>query len=336
MNVKAIFLFSLILLLSASVVYAQDNSTVLSADSDDVSYGDHWALNGHGEWSIDENGSLIHKPSDKNYSAEDISIEFHNDNSTDLRKNSSDANRTQNASDILTPARINPLWDEFVKDPLAFMEKYQLVPKAPPATWNSSISDNPCSSPYSKEFIDFMNFVEKTRVRPDVIEAGNLNVYYSKGNVYQIRVLNPVGDPVYGAVNVTFIFNGKKINTKTDENGYASFKFNRQPGSYVVKAYVGNVSSKHKITVKSLFKTKDVSKKYKKSMKFKVRLVKFTGKSLYGKKIKITLKGKTATVKTNSKGIAVFNIPKNLKIGKYAIRTCYNGCVVKNKITVKK
>lgn len=71
-------------------------------------------------------------------------------------------------------------------------------------------------------------------------------------------------------------------------------------------------------------------------MKFKVRLVKFTGKSLYGKKIKITLKGKTATVKTNSKGIAVFNIPKNLKIGKYTIRTCYNGCVVKNKITVKK
>ncbi len=336
MNVKAIFLFSLILLLSASVVYAQDNSTVLSADSDDVSYGDHWALNGPGEWSIDENGSLIHKPSDKNYSAEDISIEFHNDNSTDLRKNSSDANHTQNASEILTPARMNPLWDEFIKNPIAFAEKYNPQPKAPPATWNSSISDNPCSRPYSKEFIDFMNYVEKTRAKPDVIEAGNLNVYYSKGNLYQIRVLNPVGDPVYGSVNVTFIFNGKKINTKTDEKGYASFKFNNQPGSYIVKAYAGNISSKHKITVKALFKTKDISKKYKKSLKFKIRLVKVSGKSVSGKNIKITLKGKTSTVKTNSKGIAVFNIPKNLKIGKYTIRTCYNGCVVKNKITVKK
>lgn len=335
MNVKLIFFFSLILLLSTSVVYAHDNSTVLSADSDDVSNGNHWALNSPGEWSIDENGSLIYKPSDKNNSAEDINIEFHS-NGTDLRKNSSDTNKTHNVSEILTPARMNPLWDEFAKNPIAFMEKYHPEPKAPPADWTSNVSDNPCSRPYSKEFIDFMNFVEKTRVRPDVIEAGNLNVYYSKGNVYQIRVLNPVGDPVYGSVNVTFIFNGKKINAKTDENGYASFKFNSQPGNYIVKAYAGNVSSKHKITVKSLFNTKDVSKKYKKSMKFKVRLVKFAGKSLYGKKIKITLKGKTSTVKTNSKGIAVFNIPKNLKIGKYTIRTCYNGCVVKNKITVKK
>ena len=194
MNVKAIFLFSLILLLSASVVYARDNSTVLSADSDDVSYGDHWALNGPGEWSIDENGSLIYKPSDKNNSAEDINIEFHS-NVTDLRKNSSD---THNVSEILTPARINPLWDEFVKDPLAFMEKYHPEPKAPPADWTSNVSDNPCSRPYSKELIDFMNYVEKTCVRPDVIEAGNLNVYYSKGNVYQIRVLNPGSCILFG------------------------------------------------------------------------------------------------------------------------------------------
>ena len=336
MNVKAIILFSFILLLSASVVYAQDNSTVLSEDSGDYPHDGNWTLNGPGEWSIDENGNVVYRTSDKNRSEENIIIEFHNNNATDLRKNSSDANHTQNASEILTPARMNPLWDEFIKDPIAFAEKYNPQPKAPPATWNSSISDNPCSRPYSKEFIDFMNFVEKTRVRPDVIEAGNLNVYYSKGNVYQIRVLNPVGDPVYGAVNVTFIFNGKKINTKTDENGYASFKFNNQPGSYIVNAYAGNIISKHKITVKALFKTKDISKKYKKSLKFKIRLVKVSGKSVSGKNIKITLKGKTSTVKTNSKGIAVFNIPKNLKIGKYTIRTCYNGCVVKNKITVKK
>ena len=29
-------------------------------------------------------------------------------------------------------------------------------------------------------------------------------------------------------------------------------------------------------------------------------------------------------------------IEKNIKVGKYAIKTCYNGCIVKNIIAVKR
>lgn len=109
-----------------------------------------------------------------------------------------------------------------------------------------------------------------------------------------------------------------------------------QAGNYVVNIYAGDISSKNKITVMALFKTKNIQKKYKKSSKFKIKLIKQNGKSVSKKNIKITLNSKSYRVKSNSNGIATFNIPKNLKIGKYTIKTSYNGCVVENKITVKK
>ena len=70
--------------------------------------------------------------------------------------------------------------------------------------------------------------------------------------------------------------------------------------------------------------------------KFTVQLIKQKGKSVSKKTIKITFKGKNYKVTSNSKGIGVFKIPKNVKIGKYTIKTTYNGCIMKNKITVKR
>lgn len=52
--------------------------------------------------------------------------------------------------------------------------------------------------------------------------------------------------------------------------------------------------------------------------------------------VKVKFKGKTYKLKTNSKGIATFKIPKNLKKGKYTIKTTYNGLTNSNKIIVKK
>ena len=339
--INVIFLFSLILILSISSVFAEDNSTDLTYSSDDNSISD--AKNSShdfnfdiGEWTLDENGNVVHIPSNKSHGDNDFSVEFHGNNVTDLRGNASGANPTQDDYPILKPSGFDSWWDEFVKDPAAFMDKYNPQPKAPPATFGDDVQNGTCDGKNSQEFIDFINFVKKTRVTPDSIIGKDVNVFYSTKNVYWVRVLNPVGDSVGKGIKVTFVFNGKKIMTQTNENGYASFKFKAQPGSYVVKAYAGNITSKHKVTVKPLFKTKDVSKKYKKSSKFTVRLVKLNGKSIQKKNIKITLKGKTYTVKTNSKGIATFNIPKNLKVGKYTIKTSYNGCVVKNCLTVKR
>lgn len=59
----------------------------------------------------------------------------------------------------------------------------------------------------------------------------------------------------------------------------------------------------------------------KKSSKFTVKLVKINDKSVNRKAIKITFNGKFHAIKTNSKGIAIFALPKNLKVGKCAIKT---------------
>lgn len=344
MNVKlisVIFLFSLFLILSASSVCAHDNSTdLICQNPDDCSVSDignnsdyygpqHW---NSGEWMLDETGKPVYVQSNNRFSGENFSVEYNLKNITDLRNNVSDVNRTQNIS---SPSQMNHLWEEFVKDPVAFMEKYNPKPKAPPATWDGNVQNSSCYGSNSKEFADFIKFVEKTRATPNVIESSDVNVFYSANNSYGVRIINPVGDSVGKGVNVTFIFNGKKYCAKTDDDGYASFSFTRQAGSYSVKAYVGNISSKNKITVKPLFKTHDITKKYKKSSKFTVKLVKMNGKSVNRKAIKITFKGKTHTIKTNSKGIATFTIPKNLKLGKYTIKTLYNGCLVKNSLKVK-
>ena len=44
----------------------------------------------------------------------------------------------------------------------------------------------------------------------------------------------------------------------------------------------------------------------------------------------------TYSAKTNSKGIATLKLAKNLKVGKYTVKTTYKGLTVSNKITVKK
>lgn len=343
-RICVIFIFGLFLILNASCICAHDNSTdpvYQNSDNDFIS-GDGNDFSGvhsdFGQWGLDENGNIVITPSNENYAFENISTDSGEDNCTDLRNKNDDFdnNQTQNASSMLSPSQMNTLWAEYVKDPQAFMEKYNSLPNASSVIWDDNVSDNSCNNLNSKEFDEFMDFVKKTSIKPDAIESKDVNVFYSKDNVYKVRILNPVGDSVGSGINVTFVFNGKKIKVKTDDNGYASFRFDSPAGNYFVKTCAGNLTSKNKIIVKPLFKTKNVTKKYKKSSKFTVKLVKPKGKSVSKQNIKITFKGKTYNVKTDSKGLATFNIPKNLKTGKYTIKTYYNGCAVKNTVTVKK
>jgi hypothetical protein len=62
------------------------------------------------------------------------------------------------------------------------------------------------------------------------------------------------------------------------------------------------------------------AKKAKKAGKFKVKVLNSKGKAFKNQAIKIKFKGKTYKLKTNKKGIAVFNVSKNLKVGKYTIK----------------
>lgn len=354
MNVKKICLISLFILfliLSTSSVHANDldNSTELNSElqdndiiADDENSSENPVIDdGYfsslGEWTVDENGKITYIPSAKNNTYANYSVEFHKENVTDLRKNNSeDIDLIQRYPPTDLSSMID-LWNELVNDPGRFDGKYPPIHDNITINWEDYAENNDsCHTPYSKEFLDFLKFVNENKVKPASIESEDINVFYSKDNMYKVRILNPVSDSVGKGINVTFIFDGKKINVKTDEDGYASFRFDSQPGTHAVNVYAGNITSKNKITVKSLFKTKNINKAYKKSSQFSVKIIKPKGKSLSKQTVKITFKGKNYKIKTNSKGIAKFNIPKNLKIGKHVIKTSYNGCSVKNMITVKR
>lgn len=352
MNVKRIsliVLFTLFLILSVSSVYALDNSTELNSQSpdddfniDDIDNCANSILNNSHQWILDENGNIVTTPFNSSVGCNHFNITVSQGNFTDLRNknqciNLSDIIQSANYSQISSPSMYSKLPDEFIKDPQSFFEKYYPWADVSSINWdNYKKNIDSCNTYYSKQFLDFMESVKQISVKPNIIESNDIDVFYSKNNEYKVRILNPIGTSVGKDINVTFIFNGKKINVKTDENGYASFRFNEQPGNYVLETYSGDITSKNKINVKQLFKTNDVKKTFKKSSKFTVKLIKQNGKSISKQIVKITFKGKNYNIKTNSKGIATFNIPKNLKIGKYVIRTAYNGCIVKNKITVVK
>ena len=350
MNVKKICLFSLLILfliLSTSSIHAHDlnNSTDLNPKiqdniiSDENSFGDSIFddeyFNDVGEWTLDENGNIVTISSNKTPSESNYSTDTDEKNVTDLRNNNSESTNQNQFPQITEHSSMLNLWKKYINDPWAVVEKYNSIPDNTPTNWENYVeSNNPCNKHYSKEFIEFLNFVNENKAKPASIESKNSNVFYSKNNKYTVKILNPISDSVGKGINVTFVFNGKKIKVKTDENGYASFKLNSQPGNYVVKIYAGNITSKNKITVKPLFKTNNINKIYKKSKKFTIKIIKQKGRSISKQIVKITFKGKNYKIKTNSQGIAIFNIPKNLKIGKYIIKTSYNGCSVKNKITV--
>ena len=153
--------------------------------------------------------------------------------------------------------------------------------------------------------------------------------------MFKVRVFDNYGKAVSGKI-VSFKINGKVYNVKTDKNGYAGLKINQKPGTYTITAQYGDVKVKNKITVKTTLITKNISKKVKKSAKFKVKLLNSKGKVLKNKIIKIRFNSKNYKIKTNKNGIASFSLAKNLKVGKYSIKTTYGSLSNSNKIIVKK
>ena len=167
------------------------------------------------------------------------------------------------------------------------------------------------------------------------IKSSDLSKYYKQSKKFKVRVYGDDGKLVLNK-KVKFTVNKKDYYVKTDKKGYAALNINLKPGTYSITVQYGNAKAKNKITVKTTLVTKNISKKAKKSAKFKVKVLKTNGKPYPKKNVQIKFKGKTYKIKTNGKGIATFSIPKNLKIGKYTIKTTCNGLTNTNKIIVKK
>ena len=167
------------------------------------------------------------------------------------------------------------------------------------------------------------------------IKSNDLTKLYRSSKQFKVRVFADDGKVVAGKI-VNLTINKKTYHARTDKNGYATLNINLKPGKYSITTQYGKVKVKNNIVVKSTLITKDISKKIKSSARFYVKVLKNTGKVYSKKTVQIKFLGKTYNVKTNSKGIAAFAIPKTLKVGKYSIRTTCDDLSNTNKIIVKK
>lgn len=175
-----------------------------------------------------------------------------------------------------------------------------------------------------------VNVVPKTK-----IVSSDMTKYYKQSKVFKVRVYGANGKLAIGKY-VKFTIGKKTHSVKTDKKGYATLKINKKPGKYTITTKFDNVKVKNKITIKTTLITKNISVKAKKTANFKVKVLKSNGKVFAKKLVKIKFKGKTYKIKTNKKGIATFKVPKNLKIGKYTIKTSSVGLLNYNKILVKR
>ena len=166
------------------------------------------------------------------------------------------------------------------------------------------------------------------------IKASNLNKYYNKKTSYKVTLLDSSNKPISGKYLV-FTINNKEYNVKTNSKGVATLKLKLNPGKYYVIVEYDNAIVKKQIKIKNVLKTKNLVKKAKRLGKFKVKVLNSKGKPYAKRTVKIKFRGKTKKIKTNKKGIATFKVSKDLKKGKYTIKTMYNGLTRTNKITVK-
>ena len=179
--------------------------------------------------------------------------------------------------------------------------------------------------------------------KPVLSENKDIAMLYTANAVYKVHV-TVEGKAVVGQ-NVTFKFNGKTYDVKTDKNGYAAFKLpsaKPKKAKYVITATFHNVTVKNNVKVNSIIKAKNLKiKKSRKVVKIRVSLKKVNGKYLKGKQLKLKIKGKTLKAKTNKKGVATFKLKKNvlkkLKVGKkYKYRVSYGKDAVTKKLKVKR
>ena len=171
--------------------------------------------------------------------------------------------------------------------------------------------------------------------KKDSINSTDLTKYYTQTTTFKVTVKN--GDAPLTSGNVVFTIDNKEYVGSIGSDGVASVKIkNLKPGKHYITSEYAQVMVKNTITVKKAVITKNVSKKYKKSGKFTVKILNSKGKVYAKQKVKVKFKGKTYNLITNSKGIATLKLAKNLKVGKYTVKTTYKGLTVSNKITVKK
>lgn len=158
------------------------------------------------------------------------------------------------------------------------------------------------------------------------IKASDYVAYEGLKNTYTVKLL--AGDTPLPDRNVTFTINGESITVKTNSKGKASIDLDLKKGTYdITYVYNGeeNINPCNGTSTVKVKKGAGVTITFlnkifrnKKTSKLKVKLTDPRGDPVAGKKIKIKLKKKTYTVKTNKDGIAAIKI--RLKNGSYKVK----------------
>lgn len=175
---------------------------------------------------------------------------------------------------------------------------------------------------------------------------------YFNDNVVVTVTLKGKDGAILSKEVVKVVFNGKTTNYTTNSKGQISFKVKLAPKTYPITMsfdahgkYYGSTASAKVVIKKATPKMTASNKAFKlkvKTKKYTIVLKDNKGKVMKSTKVKLTVKGKTYSAKTNSKGKATFSI-KNLKkkgkftaTVKYAGSSNFNAVTKKVKITVKK
>ena len=158
---------------------------------------------------------------------------------------------------------------------------------------------------------------------------------YTYNAKYSPVLLDKNGNPLSGK-KVTIALGTKAYSVTTNANGKASLNLGLKPGSYTMtttNTETGEVVTQNIKVVARLSENKDLTVYYGAGATYKVRAFNDNGNAVAGQTVKITICGKTYSVKTDSKGYASLKI--NLKPKTYPITAEYNGYKVSNKIIVK-
>lgn len=156
------------------------------------------------------------------------------------------------------------------------------------------------------------------------VTANDLVMKYNDGSSYQVTIKNKTGTPLNG-ITVQFTLNGKNTKVTTDAKGIAKLKIAENIGYYPIDMQVVNSSyytsskiTKHILVNGTQFQANDITLSVNTSGTFSVKLIDGQNKSVANKAVKFTLNSHTKSVKTDSNGVAKYDI-SNLSKGTYTI-----------------
>lgn len=171
----------------------------------------------------------------------------------------------------------------------------------------------------------------------------NASNLYGGGFSFKDNILTAYGyqEGKYLSGDISILVDGKIFKDSLDSTGLASIKLTGLSAGLhnaTILCSDGSDSSSSQTTIPIIIessydlKVPDVSKYYGGSEKLKISLSD-DGKAIDGATVKVTVNGKTSSLKTDSKGQASLDL--NLSPGTYDIVSEYSGISTKSKVTVK-